>query len=152
MMIPRMVDRETRQDAEAGAPLPAAAVPASRAAASSTVVRALWVTAGTIFLAIGIAGIILPMLPGAVFLLIASACYLRGSDRLHHWLMNHNILGGHVKVMMGAAKMPVRAKVVAISAIWIAVGFSLTRTSLVWLQVLLVALAIVGTWFIITRR
>lgn len=151
-MIPRMIDRETRNDLDAGTSLAASPSPAARVAGTSAVVRALWVTAGTIFLAIGIAGIILPMLPGAVFLLIASACYLRGSERLHHWLMNHRILGNHVKVMMGAAKMPVRAKVVAISAIWIAVGFSVTRTSLLWLQVLLVALAVIGTWFIITRR
>jgi uncharacterized membrane protein YbaN (DUF454 family) len=124
----------------------------ARSESTSALARALWTSAGTLFLGIGIAGIILPMLPGAVFLLIASACYVRGSARLHHWLMNHRVLGNHVRVMMGDAKMPVRAKVIAISAIWIAVGFSLTRTSLLPLQVVLVVLAIIGTWFITTRR
>ena len=120
--------------------------------ASSALVRVLWITAGTIFLGLGIAGIILPLLPGAVFLLLASVCYVRGSSRLHRWLMNHRILGGHVRVMMGDAKMPLRAKVIAIAAIWIAVGFSLTRTNILTLQGVLVVLAITGTWFIATRR
>ena len=107
-MIPGMQDRGARPGDEAGAET-TTEVPVSRVEGRSYIARLLWVSAGTFFLGVGIAGIILPMLPGAVFLLIASACYVRGSDRLHRWLMNHRVLGQHVRVMMGDAKMPVRA-------------------------------------------
>ena len=104
-----MTDQQAPLDHRAHVQPSAAATTARPAvgASTSSFVRALWVAAGTIFLGVGIAGIILPLLPGAVFLLIASACYLRGSERLHHWLINHKVLGHHVKVMTGAVKMQI---------------------------------------------
>lgn len=116
------------------------------------VTRILWAIAGTVLLAIGIAGVILPMLPGTVFLLGASACYVRGSDRLHRWLITHRILGYHLRVMKGEEPMPLRAKITAIGAMWIAVTLSLTRTDILLLQITLAALAVIGTWFILARR
>ena len=115
-------------------------------------VRLLWICAGTVFLGIGIAGVILPLLPGTVFLFAASACYLRGSDRLHGWLIHHPVLGRHVRIMAGAEKMPRRAKVMAIGAMWIAVGVSVYAAKLVAVQVGMVVLAVIGTWYISTRR
>lgn len=114
--------------------------------------RYVWIVAGTIFLVIGVAGVILPMMPGTVFLLIASACYLRGSKRLHSWLVNHPILGRQIRIMTGELPMPLRSKIVAISAMWIAVTISLLRTGSLVLQVVLAVLAVVGTWFILARR
>ena len=114
--------------------------------------RYVWIAAGTVFLVIGVAGVILPMMPGTVFLLIASACYLRGSKRLHTWLVNHPILGRQIRIMTGELPMPLRSKIVAISAMWIAVTISLLRTSNLVLQVVLAGLAVIGTWFILARR
>lgn len=112
----------------------------------------LWTTAGVVFLAIGIAGVILPMLPGTVFLLIASACFVRGSDRLHRWLHNHPVLGRQVRIMLGTEPMPGRSKVMAISAMWIAVTISIAGTNILPLQIVLTVLAVIGTWFILARR
>lgn len=114
--------------------------------------RILWTVTGTVFLAVGIAGVILPVLPGTVFLLVASACYVRGSERLHRWLMSHPVLGHHVRVMLGEEAMPRRSKVAAISSMWIAVAISVFATSYLSIQLVLVALAAFGTWFIAARR
>ena len=114
-----------------------------------TRVRFVWTFVGTIFLAVGIAGVILPMMPGTVFLLLASFCYLRGSKRLHAWLMGHPVLGRQVRIMTGELPMPLRAKVTAITAMWIAVTISLIRAPHVAVQLVL---AVFGTWFIVVRR
>ena len=55
---------------------------------SHTIVRWLWIIAGSISLALGIIGIFLPLLPTTPFLLLTAACYARGSSRLHNWLLN----------------------------------------------------------------
>jgi uncharacterized protein len=115
-------------------------------------VRFLWTAAGTLFLAIGIAGVILPLMPGTVFLLLASICYVRGSERLHRWLMGHPVLGRQVRIMLGEEPMPRRSKITAIAAMWIAVGISLLAAKSVVVQGVLVALALFGTWFIAARR
>lgn len=120
--------------------------------ASSRGVRFLWTVAGTVFLALGVAGVILPLMPGTVFLLLASICFLRGSTRLHAWLMRHPVLGAHVKAMTGEAPMPRRAKITAISAMWIAVVVSLVTTDKLVVQLLIAVLAVYGTWFIAARR
>lgn len=112
----------------------------------------MWTVAGTIFLAVGVAGVILPMLPGTVFLFIASACFLRGSDRLHNWLHHHPVLGHQLRIFKGEAPMPTRSKVMAISAMWIAVAISVISTKILPLQILLVVLAVIGTAFISLRR
>lgn len=115
--------------------------------------RVAWVFAGTVFLALGVTGLILPLMPGAVFLLLSSICYLRGSERLHGWLTSHPVLGRHVRTVTGEEPMPVRSKATAISAMWIAVAVSLvTVETLLVLRVLFVLLAVYGTWFIAARR
>jgi uncharacterized membrane protein YbaN (DUF454 family) len=115
-------------------------------------VRVAWTVAGMVFLGVGIAGVILPMMPGTVFLLLASLCFVRGSERMHRWLHAHPVLGHQLRILTGEVPMPLRSKVVAISAMWIAVGISLWRTDLLWVQGLFLVLAAIGTWFITTRR
>jgi len=121
-------------------------------AAFPSPVRILWTVAGTVFLAVGVAGVILPLLPGTVFLLIASLCYVRGSERLHRWLVDHPILGHHIKVMTGEAPMPLRSKITAIAAMWIAVSISIFAARNGIVQIALAALAVYGTAFIVRRR
>jgi uncharacterized membrane protein YbaN (DUF454 family) len=56
-------------------------------------VKILFIIAGFLFLALGVAGIILPVLPATPFLLAASFCFLRGSARLHRRLMSDPRIG-----------------------------------------------------------
>jgi uncharacterized membrane protein YbaN (DUF454 family) len=55
--------------------------------------KLLFVAAGCIFLALGIVGIILPVLPATPFLLAASVCFMKGSTRLYRWIMTNRVLG-----------------------------------------------------------
>jgi uncharacterized membrane protein YbaN (DUF454 family) len=57
----------------------------------------LFVAAGFIFLALGVVGIALPVLPTAPFLLLASFCFLKGSKRLHHWIMTNKHFGPRIQ-------------------------------------------------------
>ena len=55
--------------------------------------KALWFTAGTIFLGIAFVGIYLPGLPWSTPTVIAAYCFAKSSKRMHDYLYNHKLFG-----------------------------------------------------------
>ena len=55
--------------------------------------RHLWLAAGSVCFALGWLGMVLPMMPGFVFLLAAVFCFARGNPALERWLKEHPEFG-----------------------------------------------------------
>lgn len=55
--------------------------------------RYIWATIGLFAVALGLLGVLLPLLPTVPFLLLAAFCFARSSERLHTWMLNHPRLG-----------------------------------------------------------
>lgn len=55
-----------------------------------------YIASGFVCVALGVAGIPLPLLPTTPFLLLAAFCFARGSQRWHHWLMTHPTLSPYI--------------------------------------------------------
>lgn len=91
--------------------------------------KGFWVALGTVLVALGVIGIALPLLPTTPFLLAAAACYLRGSERMHHWLPNHRWFGPYIRNYLEGRGIPRRTKALAILLLWV------TITSSAWLFV-----------------
>ena len=87
--------------------------------------RALYVSFGCLFVLIGVVGIITPLLPTTPFLLLAAACYARGSERFHQWLMTHPTLSKPIIdwQQSGVIRMP--AKIMATLFIAVNLAFPL---------------------------
>ncbi len=58
--------------------------------------RPLLLAAGWLLTALGIAGLVLPLMPGTLFLIGAAWCFSRSSPRVEAWLLGHERLGPHV--------------------------------------------------------
>ena len=57
----------------------------------------LFISIGVLSAGLGIAGILLPLLPTTPFLLLAAACFIRSSNRLYLWLITHKWFGPFIK-------------------------------------------------------
>jgi uncharacterized protein len=88
------------------------------------VLRALLVVAGTISLVLGAIGIFIPILPTTPFLLLAAACYMRSSQRLHKWLLNNRWFGEYIRDYQEGRGIPKKTKIVAISLLWLGILYS----------------------------
>lgn len=88
---------------ERGKPVPAASFAA----------RASWVALGLAFVALGIVGAILPLMPTTIFLILAAACFARSSPRLEHWLLDHARFGPALRAWRAERAIPSRAKAAA---------------------------------------
>ena len=86
--------------------------------------RALLIAAGTICLTLGAIGIFLPILPTTPFLLLAAACYLRSSKRMHKWLLNNRWFGEYIKNYQAGRGIPLKTKIIAITVLWLAIVYS----------------------------
>ncbi len=91
----------------------------SESPAAARWARPLWLMAGVACLLLGLLGLLLPLLPGVPFLLLAAFCFSRGSPRLEAWLVGHPVLGPHVLDWRRYRVIPRKAKRLA----WVMMGF-----------------------------
>lgn len=113
--------------------------------AKSKLVRLLWNMAGTAFLMLGLAGIPLPLLPTTPFLLIAAACYLRGSRRMYTWMMTNRYFGAYLRDYVEGKGISVRTRIVAVSVLWGVIGISAafaTKSTIIRIVLLAVAVGV----------
>ena len=112
------------------------------ASMTSRLMRGLLVVSGTLFVALGVLGIFLPLLPTTVFLLLAAACYARSSDHFYQRLITNRWLGSYIRNHYEGRGMRRRDKVVTVSLLWIGIGATMVWTvDATWLRVLLLLIA-----------
>ncbi|MCJ2533065.1 MAG: YbaN family protein [Candidatus Thermoplasmatota archaeon] len=115
--------------------------------------RLLWTTAGTLSLAVGVVGIILPVLPTTPFVLIAAACYLRGSKRMYDKLVKNRYFGGYLRDYMEGRGMSKRATIVSMSSLWILILLSVVfATNDLIIRAVLIVVAIAVTIHLLRLR
>ena len=88
-------------------------------------VRLLFVVLGTLFVLLGIAGAVLPVLPTTPFMLLAAACYARASSRFYNWLLNSPAFGPTILEWRRHRSIPWRVKLTAIGLMAVTLGVSI---------------------------
>lgn len=79
--------------------------------------RFLWNAVGSVSLAAGAAGAILPFLPATPFFILAAFAFSRGSPRVEAWLLEHPRWGSVIKDWRRDRSISKKAKTVSLSVI-----------------------------------
>ena len=105
--------------------------------------RYLLMVLGSVALALGVAGIFLPLLPTTPFLLLAAALYFRSSPQLYEWLLSHKHLGPYIRNFRENKAIPLRVKIVSVSLVWVTLLYcAFFVADCLWKRMLFVGLAV----------
>ena len=113
--------------------------------------RWLFALLGGLFTALAVAGMLLPVMPTTVFLLLALACFSRSSPRLASWLLQHPLLGPPLQRWQQHRIIPQRAKLMA--CVGMSVGFLLLASQLPprWLLCAVSLFLLASMLFVLSR-
>jgi len=125
-------------------------IPESRVL-SCTWIRVGVFALGLVCVALGIIGLILPIMPGTIFLIIALWAFSKSSVRFHVWLYSHERFGQPLRDWHRHRAIPLKAKLAAVGLISLSFLVVFMLVAQAWLLVLLGAVLGTVVVFIITR-
>lgn len=97
---------------------------------------------GSISLALGAFGAVLPLLPAVPFLLLAAICFARSSEKLHNWFLGTRLYKKNLESYVAGRGMTRQTKIrimVTVTLI-MAVSFAFMH------QVLIGRMVLIGVW------
>ena len=96
----------------------------------SRFVRVLFLLAGCVCVGLAVVGYLAPLVPATPFVLLASACFVRSSDKLHRWLLRAPVLGALLRDWEVRGGVTRRVKLLALVAAAGGAAFSLSSSLL----------------------
>jgi Uncharacterized protein conserved in bacteria len=105
---------------------------------NQSVKKYLLILAGSLSLAAGIVGIVVPVLPTTPFLLLSSFCFLRSSQRLHDWLTGNKLFGEYIQNYLKYRAVKRRTKIISLIFLWGSLTLSIVLVHNLYIDLLLV--------------
>ncbi|MDP3581623.1 MAG: YbaN family protein [Ignavibacteria bacterium] len=109
--------------------------------------KSLFFMFGWLCVGLGILGAILPLMPSTVFFILAAWAFARSSDKFYGRLINDPYIGIHVRNYLEKRGMPLRAKFISITMLFITIAVSIyftTRKPFAIVMLLSVAFGVAG--------
>ena len=110
--------------------------------------KALYISLGFLFIALGVLGVFLPLLPTTPFILLAAFFFSQSSEKCHQWLLGNKIFGPVLYNWEKSRCIPHFAKVLSFSMIAVFGAVSVFTLPFVWLKVVTVLLIAYACYFI----
>jgi uncharacterized membrane protein YbaN (DUF454 family) len=109
--------------------------------------KGFYVVLGTLALALGFLGLFLPVIPTTPLVILAAACYMRGSKMLHGWLLESKWFGETISTYQSGQGLSKATKIRAIGLMWIVI----TVSAVFYVESLPVRVVMFGTAILVTR-
>lgn len=115
------------------------------------VVKFIYIVLGLIALGFGILGIILPLIPTTPLLLLASFCFVKGSERFERWFKGTGLYKRYLEDFVRERAMTLRQKlsILLFADAMIAIAFILTDSFFV--RAVLLIIVVYKYYYFITK-
>ncbi|MDR2822334.1 MAG: YbaN family protein [Acholeplasmatales bacterium] len=107
------------------------------------IINLILVCLGTIFLGLGIVGIVIPVLPTVPFLLLTLICYAKGSTRFEKWFLSTSIYKKRLRPFIKTRAMTNLSKFELLAFITILISIPIILVPVLPMRIVLV-LVIIG--------
>lgn len=108
------------------------------------ILRYTWLIAGFICTGLGIAGYIIPVMPGTTFIIIALYCFARSNEKWYNKLLNNKYFGQTLRDFKEGKGMSKKAKISAYICIVTSISISLFFASNLWVSLFLIVCLILA--------
>lgn len=97
------------------------------------IIKFLYIIIGFIALGLGVLGLILPVLPTTPLLLLASYCFVKGSERFELWFKGTSLYKRHIETFVKKRAMTLKQKltILLFADVMIAIPFFILESFLV---------------------
>ncbi|CAA6821615.1 MAG: Unknown protein [uncultured Sulfurovum sp.] len=112
-------------------------------------IKYIWLLLGFITLGLAILGVLLPLLPTVPFLLLASFFFAKSSEKLHTWLLNHELFGTMISDWHERGAISKNAKYFATLSIALVLAISLfmaVKPLVLSIQIVLLSMVLLFIW------
>jgi len=106
----------------------------------SKIIKLLYIIVGFIALGLGVLGLVLPVLPTTPLLLLASYCFVKGSERFEHWFKGTTLYKRHLETFVKERSMTLKQKltILLFADVMIAIPFFILDSFFVRLMLVLI--------------
>ncbi len=111
----------------------------------------IYITVGLISFVLGAIGVAIPILPTTPFLLLASFCFAKGSERFNTWFINTKIYKKHLDSFVKEKAMTLKQKICILAFADFMLAFPLIILDNLHVKIFLVALIILKFYYFIFR-
>ncbi len=100
---------------------------------------------------LGIIGIILPILPTTPFLLLASVCFMRGSEKLNLWFKGTKIYKNHLESFVIHRSLTIKQKVLILLFADSMIAFPLILMDSIIMKIVLIIIILFKFYYFIFK-
>ena len=117
----------------------------------SKIKKSIYIVIGLIAFGLGAIGVALPILPTTPFLLLASFCFARGSEKFNLWFTNTKVYKKHLESFVKEKAMTLKQKICLLAFADFMMAFPLILVDKVYVKGILILLIIFKFYYFIFK-
>lgn len=117
----------------------------------SKVKKGIYICIGLVAFALGAIGVILPIIPTTPFLLLASFCFAKGSERFNTWFINTKVYKKHLESFVKERAMTLKQKVILLAFADTMIAIPLITVDVLPMRITLIALILFKLYYFIFK-
>ena len=108
--------------------------------------KILFITLGIIFMSIGMVGVVVPVLPTTPFIILASVCFVKGSERFDRWFKGTKIYKDYAEDFIRDRSMTLKRKIKLMIISDLMLAFTLIILDSIYIK-LFIVLVIIAKYY-----